>query len=354
MNSVCISNMEDEVVEWRDIAGFNKYEISNEGKVKNKNSEKELKPQYDGKYWRIGLRVDTKNNDKKCLQQNMALHRLIAAAFIENEGERKWYVDHIDSNRDNYDIKNLRYVTASENKSYGHDAKGRKAILQFNMQGELIKRWESATAIKEAHPDFSVHHISSCCLGRKNCKSHKKFKWAYEMETVKKVARDLYEDEEFVNIGTFDDFDFQDYFVSNYGLIKNTRGMMLTAHDDKGYLCYTLYDKRTGKSHQIRAHRAVAFKFCSGRTEDKNVVNHKDENRSNNKHTNLEWLTQKENSEHSLAKAVNQLTMSGVFVKRHRSITLAAQSINIKQAYISNMLIGRSKSACGYKWQYVM
>lgn len=342
------------MVEWRDIAGFNKYEISNEGKVKNKNSGKELKPQYDGKYWRIGLTVDTKNEAGKCPQQLLALHRLIAAAFIENEDERQRYIDHIDSNRDNFDIKNLRWVSASENKTFGHDTKGRKAVLQLNMQGELIRRWESATAIKEAHPDFSVHHISSCCLGRKNCKSHKKFKWAYETETVKKVVRDLYDDEVFMNIGTFDEFDFQDYFVSNYGLIKNTRGMMLTASDDRGYVTYTLYDKHTGISHQIRAHRAVAFKFCPGRTAERNIVNHIDEIRNNNDFKNLEWLTTQENAEHSLSKAVNQLTLSGMFVKRHNSITLAAQSININQANISNMLIGRTKSAGGYKWQYAV
>ena len=299
--------MDTEVVEWRDIAGFNKYEISNEGKVKNKNSSKEVKPQYDGKYWRIGLITDTKNDEGKFPPQRMSLHKLIAETFIENENERQRYVDHIDSNRDNYDMENLRWVTASENKSYGHDAKGRKAILQLNMQGELIKRWESATAIKEAHPDFSVHHISSCCLGREHRKSHKKFKWAYETETVKKVVRDLYEDEIFVNIGTFDEFDFQDYFVSNYGLVKNSRGMMLTGFEDRGYVVYTLYDKRTGKSHQIKAHRAVAFKFCPGRTEERNIVNHRDEVRNNNKHTNLEWLTQKENAEYSLSVQVEKL-----------------------------------------------
>ena len=349
--------MDTENVECRGIAGFNKYEISNEGKVKNKNSGKELKPQYDGKYWRIGLTVDTKNKEGKCPQQLLALHRLIAAAFIENEDERQKYID---SHRDNFDIKNLRWVTAGENKTFGHDFKGRKAVLQLNMQGELIKRWESATAIKEAHPDFSVHHISSCCLGRKNCKSHKKFKWAYETESIKKVVRDLYDDEVFKNIGTFDEFDFQDYFVSNYGLIKNTRGMMLTGFDERGYVNYTLYDKLTGISHQIKAHRAVAFKFCPGRTAERNIVNHIDEVRNNNYYKNLEWLTQRENAEHSLSVKVEKLHLNGNWIATFSSMTAAAESINAQTSWrcmpsISNCCNNKKqKTAYGFKWRYAL
>lgn len=346
--------MDVKIVEWRDIAGFNKYEISDEGKVKNKNSGKEVKPHYDGKYWRIGLVGDTRNSEDKYPQHQLSIHRLLAAAFIENDDERRIYIDHIDSNRDNYDIINLRWCTAAENKSYGHDTKGRKAILQLNMQGDLIKRWESASAIKDAHPDFSVQHISSCCLGRKNRKSHKNFKWAYETEIVKKVVRDLFDDEEFVNIGTFDEFDFQDYFVSNYGLMKNSRGMMLTGFDDRGYVYYALYDKRTGKSHQIKAHRVVAFKFCPGRTAEKNIVNHIDEVRGNSYYKNLEWVTPRENSEHSLSAKVEKLDINGKVLAIYASLNLAAASVGATSRCapsISTCCHGKQKTAWGYKWR---
>lgn len=239
---------------------------------------------------RIGLMEDVRNDAGKFSRRKVAVHRLVARAFIPQDDERQKYIDHIDSNRDNSDMKNLRWVNASQNKTYGYDTKGRKVVLQLDMQGNLIKRWASAVAIKEAHADYNIGHISSVCLKRKGSHSHKGFKWAYETETVKKEVRNLYEDEEFVNIGTFDDYDFQDYFVSSYGMIKNARGMVLRPFDDRGYVAYMLYDKHTGKSHQVLAHRAVAFKFCSGRTAERNIVDHRDEVRDNNNKNNLRWV----------------------------------------------------------------
>ena len=58
-------------------------------------------------YWRIQLCKDGK-------QSNHRLHRLLANAFIPNP-DTKECVDHIDRNRKNNQLSNLRWVTKQEN-----------------------------------------------------------------------------------------------------------------------------------------------------------------------------------------------------------------------------------------------
>lgn len=46
-------------------------------------------------------------------------------------------------------------------------------------------------------------------------------------------------------------------------------------------------------------HRLVAEYFCEGKTEERNQVNHIDGNKKNNNYTNLEWVTNQENTIHA-------------------------------------------------------
>lgn len=347
-----MSDNESSQVIWKNIKGFNKYEISNTAVVRNKITLYELKPTYDGKYWRTNLCKDIKNENGIYKQQNKSLHRLIADAFIENLDENKKYIDHIDGSKNNHDITNLRWCTASENKQYSHDMKGSKVVLQLNLSGQLIKRWNSAREVKESNPTYSVHHISSVILGRR--KTHRGYKWAYETKTEKKKARDLYTDEIFKKIGTFDGHDYSEYSVSNYGMIKNSRDMILKPFDDRGYEAYRLYDGNNGKSNQMMAHRLVAFKFCSGRTKNRNVVNHIDEKRKNNHYKNLDWVSYYENSLHSTSLFVKQIDIkSDEIIETFASMTLAADKFNGSPGVISECCSGKKKTAYGFKWKII-
>ncbi len=52
--------------------------------------------------------------------QNHLVHRLVAIAFIPNPDNKK-YVNHRDGNKNNNDISNLEWVTASENTIHGFE-----------------------------------------------------------------------------------------------------------------------------------------------------------------------------------------------------------------------------------------
>jgi hypothetical protein len=106
---------------WKDIEGFENYQVSSWGRVRSDNGI--IKPYRNGKgYLKVGLRKNGKCNKKR-------VNRLVAMAFIENPNNYP-FVDHIDGNKENNSITNLRWVTDKQNKE--HAAKLRKLAKSMN------------------------------------------------------------------------------------------------------------------------------------------------------------------------------------------------------------------------------
>ena len=154
------------------IEGFENYEVSNLGKVRNIKSGIMLKPWItkDG-YLRHCL---YKHNKRK----NLLLHRIIATAFIDNP-EKKPQINHIDENKLNNDLSNLEWCTERENAIHGTRTKRVaekcfKKVIQLDLNDNVLNEFESMTQA-EQETGASVSHISSCCNGKR--KSAGRFKW---------------------------------------------------------------------------------------------------------------------------------------------------------------------------------
>lgn len=99
---------------WKDIVEFEgRYEISDSGEVRNKISQRilALKVDRDG-YQQIGLRKV--GNRKKYW---FSVHRLVACHFLEEPQTNCNQIDHIDRNKTNNDVSNLRWVSIEDNNS---------------------------------------------------------------------------------------------------------------------------------------------------------------------------------------------------------------------------------------------
>ena len=92
---------------------------------------------------------------------------------------------------------------------------------------------------------------------------------------------------------------YEEYEIDTNGVVYGKNGKPLKySINHNGYCIINFYinHKRTG----FGIHTLVAKQFIPNNNINKNQVNHKDGNKINNNVENLEWVTPKENMEHSV------------------------------------------------------
>lgn len=144
------------------------------------------------------------------------------------------------------------------------------------------------------------------------------------------------------------------YQASNFGNIKslnfhreNRNGLLKTQIDKYGYLRVNLY--QNGKMRNYQVHRLVMLTF---KGESNLTINHKDENKLNNKLENLEYTTIKENVRYSQAfKVIGENIENGK--KIYFNSTREVNKFGFSQRCVCRALNGEQKQTKGYKFYYL-
>ena len=123
-------NNELESVIYRRIPNFPNYEICSTGQILNLKSLRLLTPTIkDTGYYAVHL---IKKENDKSIRKNCYIHRLLGECFLENP-DSKPIIDHINRNRTDNRLSNLRYATYSENSSNSSPRKNKKNNLSKNI-----------------------------------------------------------------------------------------------------------------------------------------------------------------------------------------------------------------------------
>lgn len=163
------------------------------------------------------------------------------------------------------------------------------------------------------------------------------------------------------NLGDVKSYD--KYVKKKHGLIFYKGKKMKIIYSGK-YPFIGLTKNRKQKVHLI--HRLVAIHFIPN-PENKSQVNHKKGIKTDNRASELEWVTPSENiihayqtglrkklfgKDHKGSKKVKQFTMDGKFISEYNSQLEAKRMLGMKSSHISEVCLGKVASCGGYLWEY--
>lgn len=150
------------------------------------------------------------------------------------------------------------------------------------------------------------------------------------------------------------------YKISNFGNVRRYgRKQNLRCTERNGYFVVHLSN---GNAKWFYVHRLVALAFIPN-PDALPQINHKNEIKTDNRAENLEWCTahyntnygtRNERIKHNRSFPVEQLDDNGNIVNVFFGISEAQRITGIDRPNICKCLKGKTKTAGGYKWKYVL
>lgn len=289
----------DQTEIWRSVNAepfSHRYEVSNFGSVRNKETMQILTPfKSSNGYLIVRLYI---NNVSKTFKN----HKLVASAFLRDSQNRQdLVVNHINGNKTDNRVINLELITFSQNVAHG----------------SKLNRETGRLASKGAKTDL------------------------VDVDMVNEIWKPL----DFLK---FKDF-FEKYEVSCFGRVRNNvyhgvrgRKKIVPWHNLAGYPAVTLVNGKKKKT--IHVHLLVAYSFLNQVEMTKNLVDHIDSNKWNPALVNLRWVSLSENASFSIGKLSDVILSEIVQLYSSENFTQIqiAKKYNISQQTVSKILRGVS------------
>lgn len=150
------------------------------------------------------------------------------------------------------------------------------------------------------------------------------------------------------------------YQVSTHGNVKalgnggsnaSKEKILKPNKDKKGYLMVGLC--KQGKRKMCKIHRLVAMVFIENPNNFREI-NHKDEDKTNNRVTNLEWCDRKHNINYGTrTEKCSKQVLCLETDKTYPSTMEVKRQLGLNTGNISQCCNGKRKTCGGYTWKYV-
>lgn len=178
------------------------------------------------------------------------------------------------------------------------------------------------------------------------------------MQRPNEVWKDIQEYEGFYQVSSLGRIRSLNRIVRNRLGFTMAKGKVLAGVSRNGYLRVQLFKEGKWKNYPI--HRLVAIAFLDN-PNSMPEVNHKNENKEDNRVDNLEWCDRKQNCNYGtrtkrlsekLSKKVLQLTIDGKLIANFKSTAEVFRVLGFRSSCISECCNGIRATAYGYKWKY--
>lgn len=148
--------------QWVETKNNPNYLVSNKGRIRHKVKNNLLRPVDTCGYYKVRLSKDGNITD-------WLVHKLVFYSFYSDIDEKEYCIDHIDGNKHNNNLDNLRKITISENvlNAYYNQRTNSnvKPVSQFNLKGDFLSTFPSSKeAARQLNLDSSS--IIKCCKGK--------------------------------------------------------------------------------------------------------------------------------------------------------------------------------------------